>query len=297
MRLEELIEQQNQEWRAGAILPPVMGQVESVPPEVEDARRRFVLALRAMTSRKQKQEKDAEAIQQWIRTLEADVAAYRKWKRRKLRRHIFICAIVANVLFGSRLPILRVVNDYWWLLFFGIGGGAAFEVADSKRSREMAGHLATARDPRAVSVLAVAARDGDMDTKRAALRGLRSILPQLKASDSEYVTDDGMNALLALLSRNPETGVQLAVLRALEQVGDNRAMSIVGMLADTGDTQDVREAASSCLKFLRARTEQYRLRQTLLRPTEHPVAADQTLLRPAGSAETPADQLLRPTES
>jgi hypothetical protein len=247
MQRVEFGEEAKNEWRAGTALPEGLPVASAVPPEVEDARRRFVLALRSMTARKERQEQDAIAIRGWMKTLEADVAAYRNWKRRKQRRQLFVWGVLAFIFFGHSIPVLRGLGDYWWLLFFGIGGGAAAQAVDSRRSSEMARLLATSRDPRAVSVLAVAARDGDTDTARRAESGLRSILPQLRASDSEHITEEGMNAILALLGRTADPPLQVAILRALEQVGDNRAISLVDMLAASGDTREIREAAESCL--------------------------------------------------
>jgi hypothetical protein len=296
LRQEENTDQE-QEWTAGSTLLEGLDSAAMISPEVEDARRRFVLALRSMTARREREERDAAVIRQSMKTLEADVAAYRKSKQRKLRRQLFIAGIVGVVLLSKNVPALHGFGDWWWFFLFGAGGTAAAQAGDMRRSRQLAHQLAIARDPRAVSVLVVAARDGDPDTQRIAIQGLTSILPQLRASDADAVTEQGMNALLNLLGRTADMTLQVAILRALEQVGDERAISIVEMLADPQENASVYEAARSCLGFLRSRAEQARMRNTLLRPAAASVEPDRTLLRPAASSETPADQLLRPADS
>lgn len=296
MELVQIEENENCEWRAGTILPTGLDS-ELVTPEVEDARRRFILSLRAMTARQERQERDAAAIRQWMHTLEADVAAYKAVRLKKRRRKLLVWTVLALIIFGANLPILHGFRDYWWIIFFvSAGGSAAVSAADSRRSKEMARLLATSRDPRAVSVLAVAARDGESDTQRVAEQGLRSILPQLQASDSEHITDDAHNALIHLLGHNPDPDLKIAILHALEQVGDERAMSLVSMLAETESNPRVADAARNCLPFLKARASQARLRHTLLRPVTLMVEPDKTLLRPAGATETSSDQLLRPAD-
>lgn len=298
-------QEESREWTAGTLLPPLrktgaaaemdMAAV-GTEPEVEDARRRFILALRAMTARRERQERETAAIRQWMRTLETDVAAYRKWKQRKLRRQLFIGSLIGVILLSQNISGLHGIGDFWWFFLFGAGGTAAAQAVDVRRSRQMAHHLAIARDPRAVSALAVAARDGDPDTQRVASQGLTSILPQLRASDADAVTEQGMNALLSLLGRSVDPMLQIAILRALEQIGDERALSLVEMLAGPQESAPVREAARSCLGYLRSRAEQARMRQVLLRPAAS-AEPDKSLLRPASATETDADQLLRPADS
>src|SRR5436309_3091522 len=95
--------QASEEWHAGDALPIVTTTEQIVPPEVEDARRRFLLALRVVTARKMREEKDAAARIEWMRTLEADVEAYKRWKWRKTRRQIFMTCMVLMMLFGKHI--------------------------------------------------------------------------------------------------------------------------------------------------------------------------------------------------
>lgn len=284
------------EWRAGTMLPPGPAIESALSPEVEDARRRFLLAVRVMTTRKEREERDASSRREWMRTLEADVAAYKKWRWKKTRRQICMYSMVFLMLFGKHIPYMHWLGDNWWFFLIIGGSSAAAQAADRKRPQEMARLLATARDPQAVSVLAVAARSADPATKKIAEQGLRSIMPQFKASDAEHITEQGMEAILHLLSRASESDLRIAILRGLEQVGDERALDVIeSLIRSERDTRLV-DAARTCKSYVQGRVQQAQYRQTLLRPTVNPVAPDMTLLRPAGASETPLDQLLRPAE-
>ncbi len=205
-------------------------------------------------------------------------------------------SMVFLMLFGKHIPYMHWLGDNWWFFLIIGGSSAAAQAADRKRPQEMARLLATARDPQAVSVLAVAARSADPATKKIAEQGLRSIMPQFKASDAEHITEQGMEAILHLLSRASESDLRIAILRGLEQVGDERALDVIeSLIRSERDTRLV-DAARTCKSYVQGRVQQAQYRQTLLRPTVNPVAPDMTLLRPAGASETPLDQLLRPAE-
>ncbi len=97
-------------------------------------------------------------------------------------------------------------------------------------------------------------------------------------------------------------GYVVAMLKALEQIGDQREAGLVEQLAAipirTDTDRQIQQAAIECLPYLQIRAEEQRLQTTLLRPTA--TAASDTgndLLRaavPATSA-APPEQLLRAT--
>src|SRR5436305_12790438 len=91
-------QQTEQEWHAGSVLPDGAQTILTVAPDVEDARRRFVLALRSMTARKQRQERETAANRECMATLESDVAAYKQWPQTKLRRTLVGLSILAVIL-------------------------------------------------------------------------------------------------------------------------------------------------------------------------------------------------------
>jgi hypothetical protein len=292
------------------------------PHELAKARHQLLQTLYALVARKQKEEDERAAVQAWAETLEKEIRAYRKWKRKQLLRWVYRIALSTLLL---HLLLQGHADGAWWILFF-IGGEAAVDAAADTR-RQAAYTLARARDPRATSVLAVAARDGDRYTREVAIRGLKSILPTLKASDAKYMTSEGKEALLSLLHESDDPQLLTATLQALEQIGGQRDIPFVqpltqwklprtlqrihllptGLvllwLTDTyspqsAEEEHVREAARNCLLALQERAEQERLRNTLLRPAQAHEDLASVLPRPVqGSSETPPNMLLRPVNT
>src|SRR5579862_1188528 len=87
----------------------------------------------------------------------------------------------------------------------------------------------------------------------------------------------------------------VAILEALEQIGDARALPAVTRLAENAEKEYVRAAAQRCRSFLVQRDEQERLSATLLRSATSPEMPAGRLLRPAqGDGETAPERLLRP---
>jgi hypothetical protein len=132
---------------------------------------------------------------------------------------------------------------------------------------------------------------------------LTQLLPRFRASDAKLLTETQHAALLRMLGRNdtaPEFFV--AALKALEQVGDARALPVVENLAlgrrFTADQRRVQAAAGDCLPYLRIRCDQQRASQTLLRASSASGAPVDTLLRPArGVGATDTSELLRASAS
>jgi hypothetical protein len=295
--------------------------------ELENARRRFILALRTMTVRKESQARSAETLAKWRAELDRDIAVVRRQRRANARRKFLMnatrLALLVSWLFGRRY--FQDFQGFIGVFFFFFTWGAA-EVAANPRRKETALALARARDPKAIGVLAKAARDGDPATQEAAIQGLLSILPTVRASDREHVDSDAMSALLALLpwkegmsvgTNAADVALKLAILRALEQIGDGRAIPAVkrlqspprvaGLVLGFLDRrfhigardriEQVCRAARDCLPFLEERAAAERLRDRLLRPAMAPTRGPDLLLRPAGgSPTTPDELLLRPVE-
>lgn len=182
----------------------------------------------------------------------------------------------------------------WWM--FNLGGGiwAADQMAGARR--DAATTLRDAGDPRAVGVLAIAARDGDPRVRIAAVDALRRLMPRLRASDAGYITSDQMAALIQL-GYGARMSVQVAVLQGLKQVGDERAVPLVKtLMADP--REEVRREATECLEYVERRIQLQRESSTLLRASSGTSVAYSTdnLLRPSSSTapEQHPEQLLRP---
>lgn len=114
---------------------------------------------------------------------------------------------------------------------------------------------------------------------------LTRLLPRLQASDTTLLTEAQRAGLAHTLTRNSKNPDYLvAVLKALEQVGDSSALPVVERLATgklkTADPKRVQAAARACLPYLQTRCQQQQ--------------ASDTLLRASGVFETPPDVLLRP---
>jgi hypothetical protein len=108
--------------------------------------------------------------------------------------------------------------------------------------------------------------------------------------------------LVGELIAGKNTALVLAILKALEQIGDEKAVRYVEKVAlgktKTSKNEAVRIAAAECLEFLNRHKQNQGDKQILLRSSSVPPAAPQELLRPAQSvAETEPRQLLRATSS
>ena len=124
-------------------------------------------------------------------------------------------------------------------------------------------------------------------------------MPRVQASDAQYLNADEMQALIdALRKQKGYPGLMLALLKGLEQIGDERALANVEALTrDTEIFPKVRQAARDCLPYLQIRAEQAKQAQTLLRASSGYEIAPETLLRPASgvsAASNDAQELLRP---
>ena len=135
---------------------------------------------------------------------------------------------------------------------------------------------------------------------------LGAVLPQLKASDSHLLRPPHRFILNNLLMLESETGFlykpnlhcSLGVLKAYEQVGDERAFSAVTKVANLRPRNErqrqLKEAAEACLPHLKENILAYQAQQTLLRASSLSSSASDILLRPAtSSTSTDPEQLLR----
>lgn len=179
--------------------------------------------------------------------------------------------------------------------FFSSFAGLAGMGAVTKQYKNSAQQLADVDDLRAVGPLADALATGDKDMRAVAEEPLMRLLPRLQASDSALLNVTQREALVnALWKAKPEFA--LVVLKALEQIGDEKALPMVERLARGDKDIDARvtEAAKECLPALRMRAENAKAAQTLLRGSGISNVAPDTLVRPAMPLPVePADQLLR----
>ncbi len=171
-------------------------------------------------------------------------------------------------------------------------GGQVFSVWANRGS---ARRLATLDDPRAIAPLLETYEKSlfwkESEVKQTLIRLLRNV----KASDADIVGASGRKWLVRKLKgerwSSDSADLNIAILKALEQIGDASDVPVIERLAKSARHPDVRRAALECLPALMERTAPEQNRQTLLRPA----IASCDLLRPAhGVAEPDPQTLLRP---
>ncbi len=125
---------------------------------------------------------------------------------------------------------------------------------------------------------------------------LTKMLKRVNVSHKTLLTCEQMQILLSVLQHSrTDRALTLAILRALQQIGDESAIPIVERIARS--TFDVHSEAEECLEYLRGQADQKRQAQTLLRASDSVVSTrPEHMLRPA-NPETDAapEQLLRPS--
>ncbi len=136
---------------------------------------------------------------------------------------------------------------------------------------------------------------------------LTCLLPRMQRTDAHLLNVEQRVCLYKQLRRNtrnvfflPDRNAELslAILKALEQIGDASALPYVAQAAKTARSSAVRQAARECLPYLAYRAEGERAANSLLRASASTSVPDATLLRAAQSLpETAPQQLLRAAAS
>jgi HEAT repeat protein len=154
--------------------------------------------------------------------------------------------------------------------------------------RDLMRKLADYDDVAGVGALAETLEWPDRRVQDMAARALVRLLPRLRASDARLLSPTQRGCLYRVLSMRHvgrDSTLVLAILQALQQVGDEAAIPYVQRLARSttfGPTQrKVRQAAEECLPYLRNSADMQRASQTLLRASAQENVASDALLRPA----------------
>ena len=242
-------------------------------------------------AQKQKSEEIQHSVDDIMRRLMAETVLAR---RRKMQRRLKITGFVATIVFLVWASHWNLSGNWWFFWWIGSGAWAADQTMG--KQRKSVSELRQAGDPRAVGVLAIAARDTETSVRVPARQALRELLPRVRANHAGDITPAQMNALLELAFRS-EPALQIAVLQALEQIGDGRAVPVVQNLSLSPHPR-VRDQANHCLPYLTERVRRAEQSATLLRGTISPaqIAAPHELLRSVSQPadNTPASELLRP---
>jgi HEAT repeat protein len=294
-------------------IEPLMQALQDKNPEVR------TLAASALTN-----VRDQRVADGMRDLLYQEVAAHRK-KRKKWRQRIAVVFCLWLLLFGVyvayainfkkgfEVPIFQFAS----LLQLIVAG--AFVDATLTIRRNTVKALSQADDVRMIGPLVLCLNDGDEEVRKVVSKTLQVALPQLRANDRSPLSVEEREALLKTLE-GEDYALIVAVLKALEQIGDERALPAVEKLLATETSEhrnlfwtrllygdgaahqrrvgmaEVRKAAQECLPYLRVRAEEARQAKTLLRPTGiSETVAGETLLRSAqGATSTEVEQLLRP---
>ncbi len=139
---------------------------------------------------------------------------------------------------------------------------------------------------------------------------LTVLLPQMKTSDASLVNTTQRKQLYQLLQGAIFPGLssqvllnfRLAILKALEQIGDAAAIPVVTSIANgkarTEDQKILKAAALECLPLLREKTAAVEATNMLLRASSQEIAAPETLLRASEArADANPKELLRAANS
>jgi hypothetical protein len=175
----------------------------------------------------------------------------------------------------------------------------------SPKQSEAALKLAQYEDVRGVGPLAEVLEWPDAEMRDVAAEALTSLLPRLRASDASLLNAGQRASLYRILTpghARSHLDLQLAILQALQQVGDDAAVRpverLANMFAVTQRQRYLKEAAEECLLFLRERVDLTRASQTLLRASSQADTSPDLLLRAANSGpDIPQEQLLRASTS
>jgi len=158
-------------------------------------------------------------------------------------------------------------------------------------------------DARAVGPLLDLLPSAYAGKRKAIVSLLIHLLPQLQDRDIHLLQPSHRSQLRSALIEGDfqqEREYLLAILKAMEQIGNNEDLAVVTRIAigqsDSWQERQVREAARACLPPLREHVEQLKHRDMLLRPAF--AVAPEELLHPAIAESDPnPTQLLRPNQT
>lgn len=266
--------------------PAVEPLLELIQHPSDDVRAAAALALAGIH--------DERAVSALQHSLRKAILAHRLNKNREIKRRVVSLLCIVSLLGLVTHFVHETPFVIWQIMIqvFVIGS-----IADTTLAlrRNTVSSMAKTAAPQMVGAFAACLDDRDKSVQREATEALKRLLPKVKASDKQHITAAEMNSLLKRLG-GKDHRLTLAILKALEQIGDERALPKVEAIASEHSTYpvEVMLAAQECLPYLRQLAEASRQAHTLLRASES-TTAPETLLRAAsGTTTEKPDQLLRP---
>jgi hypothetical protein len=131
---------------------------------------------------------------------------------------------------------------------------------------------------------------------KAAMKAMLGTLPYISAEWYGHISPRTMHNLIRAL-KHPDDTLVLEVVRALGRAGDGSAAKRVAMLAESSQSEEIKEAAAEALPALLERERKEHLAGSLLRPVDGQHSEKHDLLRPAHDCRTgDTSQLLRAAE-
>jgi hypothetical protein len=248
----------------------------------------------------------AEQVQSLLQQLEEERRTHRQPAMRVaflIGSWLIIVPYTATQLYVTAMERNWPVAAIWGLLFAFSTQMHRFVL--SPKQSEAALKLARYDDVRAVGPLAEVLEWPNAEMRDVAADALTSLLPRLRASDVSLLNAQQRACLYRKLTpghARSHLDLQIAILKALQQVGDDAAVRpverLANMFAVTQRQRYLKQAAEECLLFLRERADLTRASQTLLRASSRVTTSPDLLLRAATDGpETPQEQLLRASRS
>ena len=214
---------------------------------------------------------------------------YLKHMRRTRRMRIVRGSVLTMLAVGAFSYSARTGwHDFfpWWIYFSIWGGGSSVNL---RRSVETERAIKELNDPKYVGMLAVLSPQIENNyTRECVDSALIRLLPWVKASNGASFTSEQMSAVIRLADHlRPD--MRIAALKALSQVGDDRAVWTVEQVAQYDPVLSVRDAARECLPTLIHRIRNAEEQSTLLRTCITPEQNSKDLLRSIQDTNTVPD--------
>ncbi|HLV81998.1 MAG TPA: hypothetical protein VKT32_17040 [Chthonomonadaceae bacterium] len=216
-------------------------------------------------------------------------------ERTRMERMLWplLLLISGSLCWIATLTLIVVSEEYILTICFLFAASIILLVRLQEERSLLAKAFARFDDARNIPMLLECLNFTDGPARLAVSKALTRSLSYFTSEDASQIGPRQRERLCRLLTE-ATTEQSLAILKALERIGDKAALPYVQRLTTASDAA-LREAAEECLFSLQQSVEQQSIRQTLLRPSDAVEAKPETLLRPASKAsEIVPQQLLRP---
>lgn len=321
--LIELLEHKEEKFREAAIRALCLeGVTDQVTPLILPLLKHKVYHVREAAAKVLSISETPQVLDGFAEVLVSE-GKKRYRQRQKARR--WAIALVSLYVLGFVISIATYGQGWGSYIRVGLHSiqifGFLFAVKGmSSLSKEAIRTIQGKFDVQMIGMLVMCLPEADAETRDIVVQELKRLLAEVKIHDRQYLNNEEMKILLAQLDGKDEE-FTIAILKALEQIGDERALPYVERLAqkadpkrrktvkeilltpigskkpDTSEFVTVSEAAKACLPFLHQRIQEAAVSSTLLRASsQHEVSGSEELLRPASaSQERHEAELLRAT--